>query len=175
MTQLYQHLYLGFLYGVLAIKTSFMDDFTALASGRTGTVDIAPLTRDERVVFWAGKAVFATWFLVLPITCSGLSWARLLLLWLWSEAVAGWVLAFMFQVCAVIGVAGVRTADHRFPCALTSFRSQLSPPSFLIVYVFIYLPSVFILIFSHLVQLLTIPLSFLFVSSAYRRHVNNMM
>eukprot|EP00884_Botryococcus_braunii_P009658 jgi/Botrbrau1/18694/Bobra.0386s0021.1 len=97
----YQHLYLGFLYGVLALKTTFMDDFSGLASGRTGTVDIARLTPGERAVFWAGKAIFALWFLLLPTAFSGLPWARLLLLWLCAEAMAGWVLAFMFQVAHI--------------------------------------------------------------------------
>ena len=96
--QSYQHVYLALLYGLLAIKSVLVDDFTALAEGVIGSVRVKPLTRGEAAVLWGGKALYAAWFLALPALFSGHSWAGLAALWLTAEAVAGWTLAFMFQV-----------------------------------------------------------------------------
>ena len=96
--QSYQHVYLALLYGLLAIKSVLVDDFTALAEGVIGSVRVKPLTRGEAALLWAGKALYCAWFLALPAACSGRSWAALAALWLTAEAVAGWTLAFMFQV-----------------------------------------------------------------------------
>ena len=96
--QSYQHVYLALLYGLLAIKSVLVDDFTALAEGVIGSVRVKPLTRGEAAVLWGGKALYAAWFLALPALYSGHSWGALAVLWLTAEAVAGWTLAFMFQV-----------------------------------------------------------------------------
>ncbi len=96
--QSYQHVYLALLYGLLAIKSVLVDDFTALAEGVIGSVRVKPLTRGEAAVLWGGKALYAAWFLALPALCSRHSWTALAALWLTAEAVAGWTLAFMFQV-----------------------------------------------------------------------------
>ena len=91
-------MYLALLYGLLAIKSVLVDDFTALAEGVIGSVRVKPLTRSEAAILWGGKALYAAWFLALPAVFSGHSWAALAALWLTAEAVAGWTLAFMFQV-----------------------------------------------------------------------------
>lgn len=96
--QRFQHLYLGALYGVLAMKSVFMDDFATLAGGSIGPVAVARMTRAEAALFWAGKALFFSAFLGAPALVGAHSWAALAALWLGSEAVAGWVLALMFQV-----------------------------------------------------------------------------
>jgi len=96
--QSYQHVYLALLYGLLAIKSVLVDDFTALAEGVIGSVRIKPLTRGEAAVLWGGKALYTAWFLALPALYSRHSWGALAVLWLTAEAVAGWTLAFMFQV-----------------------------------------------------------------------------
>ena len=96
--QRFQHLYLGALYGVLAMKSVFVDDFATLAGGRIGPVAVARMTRAEAALFWAGKAAFFSAFLGAPALAGAHSWAALAALWLGSEAVAGWVLALMFQV-----------------------------------------------------------------------------
>ena len=97
----YQHLYLGLLYGLLSIKSTLVDDFKALGDKKIGPVHIAEFTSREFYVFWASKAFYYTYWFVLPTLFSDLSFAKLALVWFTSEAVTGWLLAFMFQVAHV--------------------------------------------------------------------------
>ena len=103
-----QHLYLGLLYGLLAAKSTYLDDFAALRSGAIGAVTLARFTPQERWVFWGGKALYAAYMLLLPALLSPHPWARLLCVWALTDAVTGWVLAFMFQVAHVVD-------DVKFP------------------------------------------------------------
>jgi acyl-lipid (8-3)-desaturase len=93
-----QHIYLAALYGLLAIKTTLLNDFEAHASGNIGPVQISRLRDHELVTMYAGKVLFGCWFVVAPLIWS--SWGVLQLLGLWtvSQLVTGWTLAFMFQV-----------------------------------------------------------------------------
>ena len=104
----YQHLYLGALYGLLAIKSIFVDDFSALADGAIGPVKLRRMTRAEQGVFWGGKLVYALYTYALPLAASPHTVSRLLLLWTVADLVTGWMLAFMFQVAHV-------TEDVVFP------------------------------------------------------------
>jgi hypothetical protein len=52
----------------------------------------------QAVVFWGGKALFAGYFLVLPLVRGVHSLRALLALWALAEGTTGWVLAGMFQV-----------------------------------------------------------------------------
>ena len=96
--QAYQHMYLGALYGLLAIKSVLFDDFLSIATGQIGPVSISKLTTDEMVVFWGGKLLWVAYFILLPAVYSHHGWLELAALWLLSEAVTGWILALMFQV-----------------------------------------------------------------------------
>jgi len=98
----WQHLYLGCLYSLLAVKSIFHDDFAALARGALGPVTVARLTRGEKAVFWGGKAVYAAYMLAAPALLSPHSWARLLVLWSTINATTGVMLAFMFTVAHVV-------------------------------------------------------------------------
>ena len=110
--QAYQHIYLGALYGLLALKSVLLDDFMAIANGQIGPVSISNLTKEELAVFWGGKLLWLSYFVVLPAAHSHHTWSSLALLWMLSEAVAGWILALMFQVtsesplqcCAMAGL-----------------------------------------------------------------------
>lgn len=97
----YQHVYLLVLYGLLALKSVLLDDFSALAEGKIGNVTLAKMTVLERVVFWGGKAFFFSYALVAPLIWSQHSVLSTLLLLLLGELVCGWLLAFMFQVAHV--------------------------------------------------------------------------
>lgn len=96
--QSWQHIYLGALYGLLALKSVLVDDFAALAAGAIGSVRLRRLTRGELAVFWGGKAAFALLFVALPLAVGRRPWWLLAAGWLLSELVAGWMLAFLFQV-----------------------------------------------------------------------------
>jgi fatty acid desaturase len=100
--QAYQHIYLGVLYGLLALKSVLVDDFLALSSGSIGSVSISKLTLREQAVFWGGKVLWLLYFIVLPVMKSHHSWSTLLGLWVLSEMVTGWCLALMFQVAHVV-------------------------------------------------------------------------
>jgi fatty acid desaturase len=97
-----QHLYLGVMYGLLAFKSTYLDDFAALRSGDIGSVRLAPQTRTEAAVFWGGKATYAAYMLAVPMLWSHHSMGQLLALWALADAVTGWMLAFMFQVAHVV-------------------------------------------------------------------------
>jgi len=63
----YQHLYAWPLYGVFAVKWQLHGDLDQL---RRGAVEGTPLPwprGGELVGFWAGKAVFATWAVIVPL------------------------------------------------------------------------------------------------------------
>lgn len=98
VVQAYQHIYLGLLYGLLAIKSILLDDFQSISTGSIGPVSISKLTKQEKAIFWGGKLLWLAYFIVLPAVRSHHSWAALAALWLLSEAVTGWILALMFQV-----------------------------------------------------------------------------
>jgi acyl-lipid (8-3)-desaturase len=94
-----QHLYVTALYGLLSIKTILLNDFEAHASGNIGPVQIRSLRGHELVTMYAGKVLFAGWYVVAPLIWSSWSVPHLLGLWTVSQLVTGWTLAFMFQVC----------------------------------------------------------------------------
>eukprot|EP00210_Caulerpa_lentillifera_P002906 g2774.t1 len=96
--QVYQHLYLGFLYGLLSIKSIFIDDITMLLTGKIGPVPVNHIHRDELVVFCLGKIVFVSYYILLPLFYSHYGVMSLVKLWLVAQFTTGWILAFMFQV-----------------------------------------------------------------------------
>ena len=96
--QRYQHLYLGWLYGLLAIKSIFVDDFVMLATGVIGQIPVNHIHLEEKLVFFGGKIFYACHFILLPLLYSHQSLTELLKLWLIAQLVTGWTLAFMFQV-----------------------------------------------------------------------------
>ncbi|GMH39558.1 hypothetical protein BSKO_07456 [Bryopsis sp. KO-2023] len=96
--QVYQHLYLGVLYGVLSIKSILLDDFSALSSNKIGAVPLTRLTQEEKIVFWSGKVFWFAYYVLFPVTFTPHSFGKLLLIWTIAQLVAGWTLAFMFQV-----------------------------------------------------------------------------
>ena len=98
LPQRFQQYYLGALYGLLSLKSVLVDDFTALSSGKIGPVSLAKLTMQEMCEFWIGKAIFFSYFVGLPLLASGHGLFRLVTFWVLSQAVTGWMLAFMFQV-----------------------------------------------------------------------------
>ena len=101
MQHAYQHFYLLALYGLLALKSVVVDDFTALAEGKIGNVTLANMTTLETIVFWGGKGIFFSYAVAAPLMWSNHSILSTMLLLLLAELVCGWLLAFMFQVAHV--------------------------------------------------------------------------
>jgi linoleoyl-CoA desaturase len=63
----WQHIYLWPLYGLLASKMQFVDDFKRVIRGRIGKHEFPRPTRWELVIFVAGKLVFFTWAFCIPL------------------------------------------------------------------------------------------------------------
>jgi linoleoyl-CoA desaturase len=63
----WQHFYLWPLYGLLAVKWQFVDDFRRLITGRLGSHRIRRPTEWELVLLVAGKATFFTWAFGIPL------------------------------------------------------------------------------------------------------------
>jgi linoleoyl-CoA desaturase len=63
----WQHVYLWFVYGFLAVKWEFVDDFRNIISGRIGRHRFPRPTAWELVIFVAGKTAFFTWAFVIPL------------------------------------------------------------------------------------------------------------
>ena len=98
-----QHIYLVFAYGLLSLKSCFIDDFNAVASGEIGWVKIAKFTKGEAATFWSSKILWAFYYLFLPMRFGMHSEVRTAALIVITEFVTGWLLAFMFQVAHVVG------------------------------------------------------------------------
>eukprot|EP00741_Cyanophora_paradoxa_P006670 tig00001030_g6451.t1 len=98
--QKYQHIYLAFLYGLLALKSVLFDDFLAISKGAIGNITFGPLPLIEKVILFGGKIIFFTYTLVIPSMYLPV-W-RVVLLFVAAEMITGWCLAFMFQVAHVV-------------------------------------------------------------------------
>eukprot|EP00899_Mesostigma_viride_P006929 jgi/Mesvir1/16237/Mv08490-RA.1 len=107
----YQHLYLGFLYGLLALKSIVADDFMAYFKGHIGSVRVARMTALETAIFFGGKAFYAAYMVAAPLLWSRHDLLRLVLLFISLQLITGWTLALMFQVAHV-------TPDVAYPQAL---------------------------------------------------------
>ncbi|CAK9190309.1 unnamed protein product [Sphagnum jensenii] len=101
----YQHIYLGALYGLLALKSVFLDDFNAYFSGSIGPVRIAKMTQLEFNVFFGGKLFYAFYMFLLPALYGSHTARSFILLYMVSQFVTGWMLALVFQVAHVVGEA----------------------------------------------------------------------
>jgi linoleoyl-CoA desaturase len=91
-----QWLYMWGLYSFLALKWHFLDDFLALATGRLGGHRFPRPRRRDLVLFAAGKLLWLTWMVVLPLLL--LDWTTALLFFLVTEATTGFVLSVVFQL-----------------------------------------------------------------------------
>lgn len=75
-----------------------VDDFASLAGGAIGDVALPRMTPLEMALFWAGKALYAAYFVAAPLAAGAHGWRATLALWLVAEGITGWMLALMFQV-----------------------------------------------------------------------------
>lgn len=91
-------MYLAALYGLLKVKSVLVDDFAAWARGSIGQLRLSRMTPGEAAMFWSCKLLYAAYYVALPAVCSHHGWRALAALWLIAELIAGWMLAFLFQV-----------------------------------------------------------------------------
>jgi len=98
-----QHFYVPMLYGLLGIKFRINDFVMMYALHKNGEIRINPPGTWYKFSFLSGKLVFVLYRIVLPAYYVGLTNA--LWLFLVSDLITGYMLAFVFQVNHVISQA----------------------------------------------------------------------
>lgn len=99
----YQGIYLWLLYGFLAIKWHFFDDFYQVSIGRIGGHKIPRPRGTDLAVFIGGKVVFFTMAFVIPMLLHPI-WA-VLAVYVGAAFVSGVVLSVVFQLAHCVGEA----------------------------------------------------------------------
>lgn len=98
----YQHIYLPPLYGILALKSRFMDVLSVFPTRYNGPIRINPISVQDYLRMATSKAVWFFYRVVVPITFFHvLSHHRFVALFLVTEFITGYWLAFNFQVSHV--------------------------------------------------------------------------
>jgi linoleoyl-CoA desaturase len=92
----FQRLYMWPLYGLLAVKWHFYDDFAAVATGRLGGRRLPPLEKGDLITLVAGKTLFFAWALGLPLLFHPVG--TVAIVYLSSAAVVGLTLSVVFQL-----------------------------------------------------------------------------
>lgn len=92
----WQHLYLWPLYGFLAAKMEFVDDFIRVIRGRIGRHGFPRPTGQDLVIFVAGKVVFFSWAFCIPLIFHPLG--AVLLFYGVGVSILGIMLSVIFQL-----------------------------------------------------------------------------
>ena len=92
----WQHFYLWFVYGFLAVKWEFVDDFWNMITGRIGAHRFPRPTNWQLVVFVSGKLAFFTWALVIPLFFH--PWYAVIFFYAVGVLVLGATLSIIFQL-----------------------------------------------------------------------------
>lgn len=100
----FQHLYSWLLYGLLAPRWMFIDDFKRMLTQRAGARRVPPPRGRDLLTLLLGKALAFGWMFAIPLALHGPSWGLLgvyvLIAWIW-----GLVLATTFQLAHCNDVA----------------------------------------------------------------------
>ncbi|MCB9639439.1 MAG: acyl-CoA desaturase [Myxococcales bacterium] len=92
----FQHLYLWFLYGLLAIKWQLFDDFFNLAVGKVGNNPVPRPKGKDLIHLFLGKMLFYFFAFLLPMYF--FPWQKVLALYVLASFVEGLILAVVFQM-----------------------------------------------------------------------------
>ena len=114
----WQHWYLWPLYGVMACKWHFFDDFRDVIIGRMGANRFPRPKGWDLVVFLGGKLVFLTLAFGIPLLVHPLS--TVLLFYALTVAVVGVVLSVVFQLAHAV-------EEARFPAPLPGTGQMQEP------------------------------------------------
>jgi linoleoyl-CoA desaturase len=99
----YQHLYLWFFYMVITMRWQFVTDFTFLRRGRAGRTKLRPPSGVALASLIAGKIVFVTWAIVIPLALHPV--LPVLGVFLLTSAVASLALTTVFQLSHCVAEA----------------------------------------------------------------------
>jgi linoleoyl-CoA desaturase len=92
----FQHVYLWFLYGFLGPKWQFIDDFKSVATSRIAGNQFPRPRGWSLVELIAGKALFFSWALVVPLLMH--RWWVALIFYFGTSLALGFILALVFQL-----------------------------------------------------------------------------
>ena len=96
----WQHYYLWLLYGLLAIKWHFYDDFYSLVTGKIGDRNFPRPKGRNLITFWAGKLVFFAIAFAIPLLFHSLP--IVLASYSLAAVTLGIVLSVVFQLAHVV-------------------------------------------------------------------------
>ncbi len=99
----YQHLYLWLFYMVITMRWQFVTDFTFLRRGRAGRTKLRPPSGVALASLIAGKIVFVTWAIVIPLALHPV--LPVLGVFLLTSAVASLALTTVFQLSHCVAEA----------------------------------------------------------------------
>ncbi len=100
----YQHVYLWFVYGLLAIRWFLMADFMNLLTNRIGAQPLNVTRRRRDVIYLVvGKLVHLTWAVIVPLLFN--PWWGVLAFYLVSSWIVGFLLATIFQMAHCVDAA----------------------------------------------------------------------
>lgn len=106
----YQHLYAFPLYSLATINWVFLKDYKDLLRGEGGPAGRKHRTSDV-VTLLAGKAVYYTWSLVVPLLTIARPWWQILIGYLAMHLTAGLILGVVFQLAHLIEGMDFPTPD----------------------------------------------------------------
>lgn len=96
----YQHIYFWFIYSLLYLNWVFVADYHKYFRGKVGELPLKKMKLIDHITFWASKAVFAFFFIVLPIFMVGfLPWLAGFLI---AAMCTGFVLSIIFQLAHTV-------------------------------------------------------------------------
>ena len=99
----FQHLYIWFLYALLAIKWQLLDDFRCIIKPGIADTKVPRPAGMELALFWTGKVVFFGLALVLPMFFH--PWQGVVYVFLFTGAILGLLLGVVFQLAHCLGEA----------------------------------------------------------------------
>ncbi len=105
-----QHFYMWLLYGFIAIKWQIFDDFFNVAIGKIGSHKLPRPKGWDLVIFIAGKVVFFTLALGIPLYFR--AWLPVLAFYLLTCLINGVLLSVVFQLAHCVGEADFPLPDE---------------------------------------------------------------
>lgn len=96
----FQHLYVIFVYAISYAAWVFLMDFTKYFKQKINSTPLQKMSRKEHIVFWVSKALYALFYVAIPIYFVGAKqWA---IGYAVMEVTVGVVLALVFQLAHVV-------------------------------------------------------------------------
>jgi len=97
-----QHIYAPLVYCFLGVKSRMQDINVLIKLKMNGPIRVNPLTTEQQIVLWGGKAFFLVHRFIIPYLYSPLSPLGIIGAFIISDFVFSWYLALIFQANHVV-------------------------------------------------------------------------